>query len=35
MGGDELVEIALPSGVRVRFPVGTDLQYLRSLTAAL
>ena len=34
-GGDELVEIALPSGVRVRFPVGTDLQYLRSLTAAL
>jgi transposase len=34
-GGGELVEIALPSGVRVRFPVGTDLKYLRSLTAAL
>jgi transposase len=34
-GGGELLELALPSGVRVRFPVGTDLQYLRSLTAAL
>lgn len=33
--GDELLEIALPSGVRVRFPVGTDPRYLRSLTAAL
>jgi hypothetical protein len=32
---DELLEIALPSGVRVRFPVGTDPKYLRALTAAL
>ena len=29
--GDEIVEIALPSGVRVRFPTGTDLKYLRAL----
>jgi len=34
-GGGELLELALPSGVRVRFPVGTDLKYLCSLTAAL
>ena len=33
--GDEIVEIALPSGVRVRFTAGTDLKYLRALTAAL
>ncbi len=31
----ELVEIAIPSGVRVRFPAGTDLAYLRALAAAL
>jgi transposase len=31
----EMVEIALPSGVRVRFPVGTDPRYVRSLAAAL
>jgi len=34
-GGGEVVEIALPSGVRVRFPVGTDPRYVRSLAAAL
>jgi hypothetical protein len=34
-GGGELVEIALPSGIRVRFPVGTNLKSLRSLAAAL
>jgi transposase-like protein len=34
-GGGEMVELALPSGIRVRFPVGTDLKYLRSLAAAL
>jgi transposase len=34
-GGGEMVEIALPSGVRVRFPVGTDPRYLRTLAAAL
>jgi hypothetical protein len=33
--GDGLLELALPSGVRVRFPSGTDLKYLRALTAAL
>jgi transposase len=33
--GDELLELALPSGVRVRFPSGTDLAYLRALAAAL
>ncbi len=33
--GDEILEIALPSGVRVRFPAGTDLKYLRALAAAL
>lgn len=32
---DELLELALPSGVRVRFPAGTDLAYLRALAAAL
>jgi hypothetical protein len=34
-GADELLELALPSGVRVRFPAGTDLKYLRALAAAL
>jgi len=34
-GGGEVVEIALPSGIRVRFPVGTDPRYVRSLAAAL
>ena len=33
--GDEILEIALPSGVRVRFPAGTDLRYLQALAAAL
>jgi hypothetical protein len=33
--GDELLELALPSGVRVRFPAGTDLRYLRALATAL
>ncbi len=35
MSGGELVEVALPSGVRVRFPVGTDPRYVRSVAAAL
>ncbi len=30
-----LLELALPSGVAVRFPPGTDLAYLRALVAAL
>lgn len=29
------LELALPSGARVRFPAGTDPSYLRSLAAAL
>ena len=33
--GDGLLELALPSGVRVRFPAETDLGYLRALAAAL
>jgi len=33
--GDGLLELALPSGTRLRFPAGTDLQYLRALAAAL
>jgi transposase len=33
--GDGLLELALPSGVRVRFPSGTDLKYLRALAVAL
>jgi hypothetical protein len=32
--GDELLDLALPSRVRVRFPAGTDLAYLRALAAA-
>jgi hypothetical protein len=35
VSGGEVVEIALTSGVRVRFPVGTDPRYVRSLAAAL
>jgi len=35
VSGSEAVEIALPSGVRLRFPVGTDPRYVRSLAAAL
>jgi hypothetical protein len=31
----EHMELALPSGTRLRFPVGTDPAYLRSLAAAL
>jgi len=30
-----LLELALPSGTRIRFPAGTDLVYLRALAAAL
>jgi transposase len=33
--GDALLELALPSGARIRFPAGTDLAYLRALAAAL
>jgi hypothetical protein len=33
--GDRLLELALPSGARIRFPAGTDLAYLRALAAAL
>ena len=32
---DGLLELALPSGARLRFPAGTDLRYLRELAAAL
>ena len=31
----ELLELALPSGTRLRFPTGTDLRYLQQLAAAL
>ena len=34
-GADDLLELALPSGARVRFPAGTDVAYLRALVAAL
>jgi hypothetical protein len=34
-GVDDLLEFALPSGARVRFPAGTDVGYLRALAAAL
>jgi len=34
-GGDGLLELALPSGARLRFPTGTDLGYLQALAAAL
>lgn len=33
--GEALLELTLPSGTRVRFPAGTDLDYLRRLAAAL
>jgi hypothetical protein len=33
--GDGLLELALPSGARIRFPAGTDLAYLRALATAL
>ena len=33
--GDGLLELALPSGTRLRFPAGTDLAYLQALAAAL
>src|SRR5512138_3503859 len=33
-GGDALLELALPSGARLRFPAGTDLKYLRALASA-
>jgi len=33
--GDGLLELALPSGTRLRFPPGTDLAYLQALAAAL
>ena len=33
--GDGILELALPSGARLRFPTGTDLAYLRALAAAL
>jgi transposase len=33
--GDGLLELALASGARLRFPAGTDLAYLRALAAAL
>jgi hypothetical protein len=32
---DEFLELALPSGTRIRFPAGTDLAYLQALVAAL
>ncbi len=33
--GNALLELALPSGARLRFPTGTDPKYLRALAAAL
>ncbi len=33
--GDGLLELALPSGARLRFPAGTDLRYLHDLAATL
>ena len=35
VGGNALLELALPSGARLRFPAGTDPRYLRALAAAL
>jgi hypothetical protein len=32
---EAVLELALPSGTRLRFPAGTDPHYLRSLAAAL
>jgi len=34
-GEAELLELALPSGVRLRFPAGTDLRYLQQFAATL
>ena len=34
-GEAELLELALPSGARMRFPAGTDLRYLQQLAGAL
>jgi hypothetical protein len=34
-GGGAQVEAALPSGVRLRFPVGTDPRYLAELVGVL
>jgi len=33
--GAALLELDLPSGTRLRFPAGTDLNYLRALASAL
>ncbi len=33
--GDGLLELALPSGARLRFPAGTDPMYLQALASAL
>jgi transposase-like protein len=33
--GEAFLELALPSGTRLRFPTGTDPKYLRALAAAL
>jgi len=33
--GNGLLELALPSGARLRFQGGTDLKYLRALAAVL
>jgi hypothetical protein len=33
-GNSALLELALPSGARLRFPTGTDPKYLRALAAA-
>ena len=33
--GQSLLELTLPSGTRLRFPAGTDLEYLRALATAL
>ncbi len=32
---DEMLELALPSGLRLRFHAGVDLEYLRQLATAL
>ena len=32
---DNLLELVLASGARLRFPVGTDLRYLQAIAAAL
>ena len=35
IAGNAMLELALPSGARLRFPTGTDPKYLRALAAAL